>query len=92
MTDKITIGTVRSRGGLDEDYQETIILMKLGKEPKIGMEMTLKNRLNNKPTQRPIQIMFNKYELKELDRLIDHLKGGKEIFINYQNINNRKRE
>jgi len=86
-SNEIHIGNIKPVGGLKQRYQDVTILLKLGQEPKIGLQMILKDNLSNDIMQKPIQIMFNENELKELDKLIEFLKGGKELFLNYQRVN-----
>lgn len=81
---KIEIGKVRAKGGLNQAYQDVSIQLKLGNEPKIGLEMTLKDSLTNKIIQRPMQIMFNENELNKLANLRFLLSKAEQVFSNYQ--------
>ena len=80
---KLEIGSVIARGGLNQAYQDISIQIKLGDSPKIGLEVTLRDNLTNEIIQRPVQIMFNENELNKLANLKFLLAKAEQTFKNY---------
>lgn len=83
MTSKIVIGTVKAKGGLNECYQNIDVILKLGEEPKVGIEMSLVDNENHRIQQRPVQIMFNRKELEKLANMRFLLSLAEQKMIRY---------
>jgi len=80
---KIEIGRIIARGGLNQAYQDISIQIKLGENPKIGLEVTLRDNLTNEIVQRPVQVMFNENELNKLANLKFLLNKAEQSFRQY---------
>jgi len=77
---EIIIKTIRARGNLNSAYQEGIVKILLGNNPKFGMEISVKDDISNKVMQRKTWFMFNRNEIKEAEEFIYNLKEGLSIF------------
>jgi hypothetical protein len=83
MTDnEILIKIVRAKGNLNSAYQEGIIKILLGNNPKFGLEVSVKDDISNKVLQRKTWFMFNKNEIKDAEEFIYNFKEGLNIFKN----------
>ena len=81
---KIEIGRIIVRGGLNQAYQDVSVQIKLGDNPKLGIEVTLRDNLTNEIIQKPVQIMFNENELNKLANLKFLLAKAEQTFNNYR--------
>ena len=80
---KVEVGRIIARGGLNQAYQDISVQIKLGERPKLGLEVTLRDNLTNEIIQKPVQIMFNENELNKLANLKFFLNKAEQTFRNY---------
>jgi hypothetical protein len=90
MTSKVTVGTIQEKGGLREHLQTASVILKLGEEPKIGLELILPNKEGR---MNVVQFMFNREEVRKghVAKLIRLLEIGEYRLIKYSKYNHQRK-